>query len=164
MNRQLNWLVGLHTTRGRAGHGSPGGPAQRSLPTSQPRPRPSQCGDYARTHGGSRGTGSTAGATESARPTTVVCTMCGASFTSRLPGASSRKVILCSDACRKRRKQAARARTRLSAAEIAGRIATAAHPGTYRKVGCRSMCRLPGAKVSDCGGGVAVRSGPPLSG
>src|SRR5262249_43202416 len=47
-------------------------------------------------------------------------------FMSRLQGASSRKVILCGEGCRRRRKQAARARRRLSDTERAGRIATSA--------------------------------------
>lgn len=42
-------------------------------------------------------------------PTSVVCTECGTAFMSRLQGASSRKVILCGEGCRGRRKQAARA-------------------------------------------------------
>ncbi|HLZ29452.1 MAG TPA: hypothetical protein VKV73_19215, partial [Chloroflexota bacterium] len=59
-------------------------------------------------------------------PIDVVCTECGTPFVSRLQGASSRKVILCGEACRRRRKQAARARSHLSASERAGRIATSA--------------------------------------
>jgi hypothetical protein len=59
-------------------------------------------------------------------PTSVVCTECGTAFMSRRQGASSRKVILCGEGCRARRKQAARARGRLSEAERAGRIATSA--------------------------------------
>jgi hypothetical protein len=45
---------------------------------------------------------------------------------SRLQGASSRKVILCRDGCRRRRKQAARAQARLSKTERGGRIASSA--------------------------------------
>src|SRR5215472_2209556 len=40
-------------------------------------------------------------------PTSVVCTECGTPFMSRLQGASSRKVILCGEACRGRRKRPA---------------------------------------------------------
>ena len=56
----------------------------------------------------------------------VVCTQCGTPFMSRLQGASSRKVILCGDGCRRRRKQVARARGFLNEAERAARIATSA--------------------------------------
>jgi hypothetical protein len=59
-------------------------------------------------------------------PTGVVCTECGSPFMSRLQGASFRKVILCGEACRGRRKRAARARARLSPSERAGRMATSA--------------------------------------
>src|SRR5207248_2276407 len=50
----------------------------------------------------------------------------GTPFMSRLQGASSRKVILCGEACRRRRKEAARARSHLSTSERAGRMATSA--------------------------------------
>jgi AraC-like DNA-binding protein len=59
-------------------------------------------------------------------PISVVCTECGTTFMSRLQGASSRKVVVCGEGCRRRRKQAARARGRLSETERGGRIATSA--------------------------------------
>src|SRR5262249_13913854 len=42
-------------------------------------------------------------------PTSVVCTVCGTRFMSRLQGASSRQVLRCGEGCRRRRKRAARA-------------------------------------------------------
>jgi hypothetical protein len=59
-------------------------------------------------------------------PTSVGCTECGTAFMSRLQGASSRKVILCGEGCRRRRKQAAPARGRLSETERGGRSAISA--------------------------------------
>jgi len=59
-------------------------------------------------------------------PTSVACTECGTTFMSRLHGASSRKVILCGETCRRRRKQGARAQERLSATERSDRMAASA--------------------------------------
>jgi hypothetical protein len=87
-------------------------------------------------------------------PTSVVCTECGTAFMSRLQGASSRKVILCGEGCRRRRKQAARARGRWSETERGGRIATSA-----RRRGSRAQLyelARAGLSESDPGTGGAL--------
>jgi hypothetical protein len=78
-------------------------------------------------------------------PTSIACTECGTPFMSRLQGASSRKVILCGEACRRRRKEASRARSHLSSSERAGRRATSA-----RRRGSRAqLYELARARLSN---------------
>jgi hypothetical protein len=77
----------------------------------------------------------------------VTCTKCGATFTSRLQGAASRKVLLCGEDCRRRRKQAARAQRRISDGERVGRITVSVrrrrpHAQLYEKA--RALLTEPG--------------------
>ncbi len=59
-------------------------------------------------------------------PMSVVCSECGATFLSRLQGASSRDVVLCSKRCRNDRKQAAHRAASIGMIEIRARLTIAA--------------------------------------